>query len=269
VTRSASVAIALVTAACSIGPVDLDGKQCPCADGWTCNTATNTCVGGATDAPVADAPPGTPDAPPGTPDGPSPPDARVDAMPGATCLGAAGSELLFDDLPDLIGWTTSGGTWAAVASEAVQSNATTQLAYAFPAGTSSFADYRVTTEVRKILGTGSIQASLRIQPSNDGQYQCAWNPNTGAMAIQWQRTNGNFGGTLTSMTVDTSGIPGYDPLAPVTIEMQAVGTQLSCCVREVPAAMLSIADNRYDSGSPGIKTSAASAAFGTFRVNTP
>jgi len=266
VTRGA-VALAFATTACSIGPVDLAGKQCPCADGWTCDTATNTCVGGPADAPsIADA---SADAPPGTPDAANPPDARVDAMPGATCLGAAGGELLFDDFPDLIGWTTTGGVWTAVASEALQSNATTQLAYAYPAGTSGFVDYRVTTEVRKIAGTGTIQASLRIQNGNDGQYQCAWNPNTGAIAIQWQRTNGNLGGTLASLTVDTSGIPGYDPLAPVTIETQAVGTQLSCCVLEVPGTMLSTADNRYDDGSPGVKTAGASAAFGTFRVNAP
>jgi hypothetical protein len=264
VIRAVAVSVAAAAAACSIGPVDLNGKQCPCADGWTCDTVTNTCVEGPADAPAsADASPGL--------DGPSDatPDARVDAMPGSTCLGAAGVELLADDFPDLIGWTTVSGAWAATGGEAVQSNTGAQQAYAFPAGTGAFVDYRVTVSARRTGGTGTTQTALRIQPGNEGQYNCTWNPGTGAFALQWIRTNGNFGGTLASMTIDTSGIPGYDPAAPVTIESQVVGTALSCCIREVPGAALSTDDNRYDLGSPGIKTFTAAAAFGTFRVNAP
>lgn len=264
--RGFSIA-AVVLAGCSIGPVDLTGKQCPCADGYTCDLATNTCVGGPTaDAPVhVDSPPGTPD---GMPDAMSPPDARVDAMPGATCLGAPGAELLFDDFPDLIGWTAQGGTWSAVASEAVQSNPATSLAYAYPAGT-SFNDYRITTEVRRVAGTGMIQAAARIRTSDDGQYACGWDPDSGQFSIVWTRTNGNNGGTIATMTINPSTIPGYDPAGVFTIEFQAVSTQLSCCIREVPGAMLSHTDNRYLTGAPGIRTSVASAAFGTARVNAP
>lgn len=268
--RVAIVLAGCAASACSVGPLDLTGKQCPCADGWTCDLGTNTCVGGPSDAPVVadariDAPPGTPDAPPDA----RSPDARVDATPGTTCLGAPGAELLFDDFPDLIGWSTSGGTWSAVASEAIQSNISTALAYAFPAGTSSFTDYRVTIEARRVAGTGLIQAASRIQAGDDGQYACGWDADSGQFSIVWQRTNGNLGGTIASMTIDTTGIPGYDPAGVFTIEFQAVGTQLSCCIREVPGSMLAHTDNRYLSGSPGIRTSLASVAFGTFRVNSP
>jgi len=270
-TRVAIVLATCAASACSIGPLDLTGKQCPCAEGWTCDVGTNTCVGGPADAPVVydariDAPPGTPDAPF---DATSPADARVDAAPGTTCLGAPGAELLFDDFPDLIGWTTQGGTWAAVTSEAVQSNVTTQLAYAYPAGTTTFTDYRVTTEARRVAGTGLIQAAARIRSSDDGQYACGWDADSGAFSIVWQRTNGNLGGTIATMTIDTSGIPGYDPAGVFTIEFQAVGSQLSCCIREVPGSMLSQTDTRYPTGAPGIRTSLASVAFGTFRVNSP
>jgi hypothetical protein len=52
--RTLWTALALV--ACRVPDVDLGGKQCPCADGYTCEAATNTCVlGNLADAPQLDA----------------------------------------------------------------------------------------------------------------------------------------------------------------------------------------------------------------------
>lgn len=52
------------SAACSVDPLDLSGKRCPCADGFVCDDATESCVaagslvadGGAADDAQADAP---------------------------------------------------------------------------------------------------------------------------------------------------------------------------------------------------------------------
>jgi hypothetical protein len=44
--RGAAFVVTLA-AACSVGDLDLSGKQCPCAAGWTCDTATNICMQGA------------------------------------------------------------------------------------------------------------------------------------------------------------------------------------------------------------------------------
>ena len=35
--------------ACSVGPLDLSGKQCPCVDGYVCDPTSNTCVRELTD----------------------------------------------------------------------------------------------------------------------------------------------------------------------------------------------------------------------------
>src|SRR5258706_3301834 len=37
---------AAIFASCTVSEIDLDGKRCPCADGWTCIEATQLCVPG-------------------------------------------------------------------------------------------------------------------------------------------------------------------------------------------------------------------------------
>jgi hypothetical protein len=70
--KACMLALAGAAAACSVPDLELDGKQCPCVDGWVCDEPTNTCVRD----------PSGPDAPPGTADGP-----LADAMPGACPAG--------------------------------------------------------------------------------------------------------------------------------------------------------------------------------------
>jgi hypothetical protein len=57
--------VAATAIACSVEALDLAGKQCPCTDGFVCDTATNTCVT-SLPAPVPEA--GPPDAEPPKPD---------------------------------------------------------------------------------------------------------------------------------------------------------------------------------------------------------
>jgi len=40
--------------ACSVEPIELDGKECPCASGWTCDEATQLCVRPGADASASD-----------------------------------------------------------------------------------------------------------------------------------------------------------------------------------------------------------------------
>lgn len=46
---------ALAIASCTVGSVELGGKQCPCVDGFVCDTASNTCVTTLPPDPAADA----------------------------------------------------------------------------------------------------------------------------------------------------------------------------------------------------------------------
>src|SRR5687768_12259458 len=36
----------LALSACTVGPLDLQGRAGPCAEGWTCDPITRTCRGG-------------------------------------------------------------------------------------------------------------------------------------------------------------------------------------------------------------------------------
>lgn len=50
----AALAACALLAACILPDVDLEGRACPCAEGYGCDTATNTCVkGDATSAPAS------------------------------------------------------------------------------------------------------------------------------------------------------------------------------------------------------------------------
>lgn len=44
--RAVLVVVAVAAAACRVPAVDLDGKSCPCASGWTCDVTSQTCVVG-------------------------------------------------------------------------------------------------------------------------------------------------------------------------------------------------------------------------------
>lgn len=44
--RWSAAAIVVALSACTVPDLDLEGRACPCADGWTCDPATDTCVQG-------------------------------------------------------------------------------------------------------------------------------------------------------------------------------------------------------------------------------
>jgi hypothetical protein len=54
--RIAAIATLWPLVACSVPALDVDGKACPCADGYVCDTTRNTCVHSLADAGDADTP---------------------------------------------------------------------------------------------------------------------------------------------------------------------------------------------------------------------
>jgi hypothetical protein len=249
----AAVAIA---SGCMVPSLDLDGKQCPCAGGYTCDTASNTCVrGGIADA-GAD----------GNGDGPS-----ADASP-ASCIAGTPGALLYGTAftQGNLQWTEPIGDWGVVTGEAVQSDPSFALAYAYPDQTATETDYRVTAKLRQLDGdtTDSVGVLLRAQTTSTGHYSCSWAPNTGAFAMEHTSTTGAVTPIMT-VDVDLGSITGYLPTDPQVLDARAAGTQLECCLRGLPTARVTADDNRYTTGGPGFRTAAMSAAFDDLAINGP
>ncbi len=80
---SAALVGVLLMCACSVGELDLEGKTCPCVEGYRCDTVTNTCVSRAVDS-------GT--APDTAADTSADADAAMDASPGDGGLEDGGLE---------------------------------------------------------------------------------------------------------------------------------------------------------------------------------
>src|SRR5690606_8903456 len=74
--RMARALLPLLLVACSVRPLHLSGTPCPCPDGWSCDTVTNTCSRDA--VPMLDGGDDAPDA--GCTDGP---DEDADGRPDA------------------------------------------------------------------------------------------------------------------------------------------------------------------------------------------
>jgi hypothetical protein len=254
---------------CRIDEYDLTGKQCPCVSGWICDQATNTCQREPTMIDAPSGTDGTTDIDAFDPDA-LPADAGVDGAPSVSCLGDAfGASLYADALDSLTGWTTVGdGTWASAGSEAVQSLATALDAYAYPTAVASLTDYRVALRGRKTGGVGTILASFRIQVGTNNRYRCSWKPQDGSHKLEAPRPQGDYR-SFAETQAAVGSIPGYDPAAIFTIEVEAVGNSVRCCVREVPAALIQSSNTLYSAGPPGIETVTASGAFDDIQVNAP
>ncbi len=250
-TRVVLLATLLVVSACRVEDLDLTDKQCPCVAGWRCAPATDTCVR----APITE------------PDDGGGGD-RPDGVPGSSCLGTGGAPLYASEFADLIGWVTVGGAWAATSSEAVQSQP--QSAHAYPAGTGDFAAYHAEARMRRLDGAGgALGLALRIQPADAGRYRCIWEPAVGGLRLQYMRLNGLLGDTVADTVVDLGTIAGYDPAAPVVLEVLAESSTLRCCVRDLAGASITGTDTRYPTGGPGLETVTQAAAFDDFRVAQP
>jgi hypothetical protein len=255
------LALALALVGCSVPDIDLAGKACPCPDGWVC-TPANTCARAALpdDAQPLD----------GASDGSN---GGIDAQVIPSCLGMPLSHMAYttSTFADFgTAWTTKGGTWAVSNSNLVQSSATADVSVAAYSVTAS--DYRVVSTYHATsTGIGlAIELALRINiaGSNLHVYHCNWEPSDGAFLIQ--RTDSTMNGAvLQEVTIDTNAIPNYKPSDPITMEFQAIGNSLTCCLHDITGATLGAVDNTYSTGGVGTKTYKMSAVYDDFTVYTP
>jgi hypothetical protein len=230
----------LALAGCSVPPLSLDGKDCPCASGYTCNTATNKCVA-MTDAKM----------PPDTPPGPS-------------CLGSMPSGPLYSDNFDtgsLTGWTTTT-MWAQTGGQLVQSDTNDMDAYAVaPASTAA----RVIADMTGAAGGMGMGIVVRAQPGQPRQhYECIWEPGPPGALLLRVTNNGGAPSTLAQMAFTSPGAT-----VKYTMELSVDSTQtLHCCLDGVSGVTLTARDDQdmYIMGGPGLATVQMHASFDNFAV---
>ena len=244
------VIVILVFVACSVPPLSLDGKQCPCAPGYTCDQLTNICLASDGDGGI------------------------IDSRLAEQCLGAGtGAELYRYTGNFAATWASEDTTWMGTA-QITQSDKGKQDSFAFPTG-SIPNDYRVISTLKQTTGgpgTPSLGIVLRAQLTLGEQqrYACSWTPKNGELRIQVYSSGGSAT-TLISALVD-----GASETAQVTMEARVVTEatvpKLSCCLREHTGARLmdfAHTTGAVTTGVPGLQTDRMAAAFGTFVVLGP
>jgi hypothetical protein len=247
VARGLFATAAIALAACTIAPVSLDGKQCPCAPGYACDTLTNLCLatdgdGGIIDGPLAN-----------------------------QCLGGAQSELY--RYTGTFDWMRSDSSWSGAA-EIVQASTQAMNSYAFTVANVPN-DYRVIATMRQTtsgMGQPSMGVVLRAQPSlqDKSRYACVWAPKAGELRVQVTR-GGN------TSTLGSAMVANANQNAPITMEARVIDVAgaptLSCCLREhASARIMDLADTNASpvpAGKPGLATDRMAAAFGSFVVLAP
>jgi hypothetical protein len=237
----ALVLLALV--ACSVDPVSLEGKSCPCAAGYVCDRPTNRCFLGNGDGGVID-------------------------TPGTTsCLGGSTNEIY--RYAGMFDWIHEDPSWNGMA-EITQTSAQAQNSYTFKTNSDLTAakDYKVTATMRQITagsGTPTMGIALRTQLSTQDKqhYACMWSFKTKELTIQ--ETQG--GNTTVLMT---KAVPSAGAAKPLTMEAKIVGSTITCCIREYfPTAMVTATSTTVTAGYPGLETTRTNAAFGSFAVTQP
>ena len=231
----------LLVAACSVGPVDLEGKQCPCVTGYACDMTLNLC------RPVNDG------------------GGLIDTPSITPCLGAPNMELY--RYQGTFDWQKSDSSWTGGA-QIVQNSGNAMDSYTFPTQPAELAtgSYRVIAAMKPTGSGGSMGIAMRASTQNKNRYQCLWNGKNRELRLELQTSNTTTLGTVT--------IPSASQTAGVTMEAQIVGTPatLSCCLREYATAHLldlKEATAGIASGYPGLDTDRQAATFPSFSVYTP
>ena len=242
---AALAALAGFAVGCSVPELDLSGKQCPCVDGYVCDTASQLCVAGI--------------------DG----GAGNDGGSTASCLGSSTlNTLAFSDdfHSDFSKWMTTGdGVWGVSNNEASQSMATSGLAIAAPTSLVNLSNYRVEAKLHALSGAtnGRVGVGVRQIISTYESLSCSWEPDLGELHIR--HTLGSSG--------DDSNVPAgmavsIAPTATVTMEVEIAGTQLRCCVREAPTVVLSASLASQATGPPTMWARSRAGAWTDFQVFT-
>ena len=232
-------ALLVLLAACSVPAVNLDGKQCPCAAGYTCQTSTNTCKA------LVDA-------------------KRDDTGGSNSCLGSApGASLYSDSFDGAMTFTTLSGTWSQSGGQLVQTDTTGGLAVAYTTNSATnVGTYRVVAAMTGMTPGTAMGIAVRITAGMRQQYDCLWEPGTTGTLL-WQSVNN--GGNATTLGTPTVGVP--TSLA-VTMEVLATPTMIKCCIDNLSGAVNTVNNPSptLSSGVPGLATLDMHAAFDGFDV---
>lgn len=236
----ALLALAIVATACSVPDVSLDGKQCPCASGYVCDTSTNTCrTSSVTDG----------------------------SGSGGSCLGSDPSGPLYADSFDTgtLDWMHTTA-FAETGGQLVQSDNADPLAYATPnitGGAATATQYRIVVTMIGTSGGTGMGVAFRVQGGQKAQYDCIFDPGaaTGALVIQEVKVNGQATTLATK-----AGISDAGPTATYTMELFAQNGTFTCCIDGISAATLTTTSTTYTTGLPGVMTNLMHASFDNFAV---
>ncbi|HEY5927483.1 MAG TPA: hypothetical protein VIV11_37620 [Kofleriaceae bacterium] len=239
------VLVVVALAACSIKPIDYTGKQCPCPEDYDCNRSTNTC----TKQLVGDAGNDSQDATDGS------------VIQGDSCLPNPKSNLVyssvgFTDFPQA--WLGSSGQWNLEQGEVKGTNATLPIAWLSHSIGNSNANYRVVATMRLIAGfsDAGLGIAFRVSGMQGNLYTCTIAPGTGQLELKsWQQG--------TDLPVASKTVSITDANAMLTMEINIDGMNMTCCLRGYPTAMISGMNGSWISGSVGVATTEAQAAFGS------
>lgn len=179
--------------------------------------------------------------------------------------GSAGGALLFADEFDAEKpeWQFAGETgWSLSGGEAVQSNLAATYAIRWIPSLASLTDYRIEVRARRTgPSSGALQVLFR-QTADDSFYYCSFHPALGEM--YWGKYTSNWDseeiGSAPNFAVD------YDPNQAFTMTLITDGTQFTCRVEEIPAAVAVLSDLTYPAGGPGLKTYVMASAYDYIRV---
>jgi hypothetical protein len=233
-------------AACSVPPVSLEGKQCPCVEtGYVCDDLTNRCLptndgGGIIDTPAA-----------------------------TQCLPAVAETEIYR-YTGTFDWQHEDGSWMGAA-EIVQTSNNVQNSYAFKTSAELTAakDVHVISSMRQVQpGSGSPALGITLRAQLDTQdksrYACLWSNKARELYIEVVQ-GGN------ASTLSAKPIPGTAALpTSFTMEASITGSTLACCIREIAGANIaSVMDASVIAGYPGVQTTRMEAAFGSFVVLKP
>jgi hypothetical protein len=234
--------VLLLAAGCSVPAVDLEGKSCPCAEGYVCDKPTNRCFSSNGDGGV------------------------IDSRGTTSCLGGSTQEIY--RYAGMFDWVHVDASWSGAA-EIKQSSSQVQGSYTFKTNAELTAahDYKVTATMRQTAaGTGSpaFGIALRTQLSTQDKQHYACMFSFKAKELYIEETQGGNTTTLMAKPVAETG-----NAIPLTMEAKIVGSTITCCIREYPTASVSATSATVTAGYPGLETTRMAAAFGSFAVTQP
>ncbi len=220
---------ALACVACSVPPLSLDGKLCPCAEGYTCDTATNLCR------------------------------PKVTGDGGFTgCLsGTPGTSIS----SGFATFASGVGSWNITSTQVAQPGPAA-LAFAYANDTSlDRSMYRVVAHMTSSATAGRMGIAVRVSANLKQRYECVWDLG-GSSTLYWRSINNSMATTIPPTA------PRPTSIADVTMEVLANGGTLTCCLDEVSASVSITNATTPASGLPGVVADDIVATFDQFTVFT-